>query len=573
MFIMKSYSTIIFCVFFIFLNSCDRKALDIVPNGRITLDIVFEDETKAEAFLNTVYGYIPAYYWSYTNHSMLAGSSDEAEDSMVGNGAPNINARWNIGQLSPANNPSIDYYSNYWSGIQTANIFIEKIKDTKFESEERKQRLIAEAHVLRAFYYWELTKQYGPMPIFELAPSTNFDFSALIRPTFEDVIDFIVKDCDIAINNLYLPKRVDLQSEKYRMTSSIAYAIKSQSLLYQASPLWNPENDNSKWKKAATAAKEALDFVTRDETFKLEGNYEQYFLSTSITDRETIFEINKSNGALLNVMHGIPSNPATSKTGVTPTQELVDAYEMQATGEPVVIGYEDGDHLKPIYNPISGYDPQNPYVGRDPRFYATVWYNGALYDNINGKVHTIETFVGGKDQLLKTPPNTKNTHTGYYLRKYLDPKIQASQGHTTSWKKIRLAELYLNYAEAENELNGPVPAVYSAVNMVRNRVNMPDLPTGLSKEKMRERIRNERRVELAFEEHRFWDVRRWKILHQTDKLITGMEIRKDQANQFTYSRFVVSRREAWDTRYLLFPIPISDASSILDLSKNQNPGW
>lgn len=571
---MKIKSTYIITLLLLsFMTGCGEGALDIVPSGRITLDEVFQDEIKTEAFLNTVYLQIPAYFWSYTNHSMLAGSSDEAEDSMIGNGAPNINARWNDGQLTPARNPSINNYGVYWTGIQTANIFLERVENAPFVSNERKERLIGEAYVLRAFFYWELIKQYGAMPIFEIAPTPNFDYTTLERPSFEEVVNFIVEDCDKAISNPHLTKRNDMLSEKYRFTSAIAYAIKTQCLLYNASPLWNPSNDKEKWNRAAVSAKQALNYLIDNKTYKLASNYEEYFLTTSVYDTETILEINKANGALLNVMNAIPSNPAMSKAGVTPTQELVDSYEMKETGEPVILGYEDEDHLKPIYNSASGFDPDNPYAGRDPRFYATVWYNGAEYDNINGKIHIVETFLGGKDQLVKTPPNTKNTHTGYYLRKYLDPRIQATQGHTTSWKKMRLTEIYLNYAEAENEANGPTPEVYEAVNKIRARVDMPNLPLGLSKEEMRKRIHNERRVEFAFEEHRFWDVRRLKILDKTDKLITGMEITKIDDNTFNYNRFVVSRRNAWMDRFLLFPIPIGDASSVPNLSKNQNPGW
>ncbi len=184
----------------------------------------------------------------------------------------------------------------------------------------------------------------------------------------------------------------------------------------------------------------------------------------------------------------------------------------------------------------------------------------------------MQTYVGGADQLIKTPPNRLNTHTGYYLRKFIDPKLQVNQGQDARWKKYRLAEIYLNYAEAENEANGPSTEAYNAINTVRRRADMPDLPTGLSQEQVRERIRRERRVELAMEEHRFWDVRRWKILDKTDKLVTGMEIIKT-GNNYTYNRFVVGRRNSWQNKFLIFPIPITDVANIPDFSTNQNPGW
>ncbi len=559
----------------IFVTSC--ADLDIQPDGRITLADVFEDETKTEAFLNTVYTFAPAYFWYYTNQSMLAGSSDEAEDSMIGSGAPNINARWIAGGLTPANNPGIDLYSSMWRGIQHANIFLENISSVEFEDANRKERLIGEAKILRAFYYWELVKQYGPMPIFEKAPDVNFDYSSLSRPEMQDIIDFIVQDCDDAITNMRLPLRVYYGAEAGRVTRAVAHAIKSQALLYNASPLWNPGNQTEKWKAAADAAKQAIETLTANDVYKLVDSYGAYFLTgmdyeDNPKDTETILQTSGS-GSLFIANHSIPSRPGGSKAGVCPTQELVDAYEMLETGEPAIVGYEDEEHLIPIINEGSGYDPKNPYMGRDPRFYETIWYNGALYDNINGNVHTVETFIGGSDQLLKVPPYTRNTHTGYYLRKFIDPRIQGTQASTATWKKYRLAELYLNLAEAENELNGPTQEAYSAVNKIRERAGMKGLPGNLTKDEMRLRIRNERRVELAFEEHRFWDVRRWKILSQTDKNVTGVEIIKESDNSFVYYRFSLGERNAWQEKFLIFPIPIGDVSNIPSFNDQQNPGW
>ncbi len=559
----------------ILLTTC--ADLDIQPDGRVTLNDVFSDEVKAEAFLNTVYTFIPAYFWYYTNHSMLAGSSDEAEDSMVGSGAPNINGRWIAGGLTPANNPGIDLYSRMWRGVQYANIFLENIHSTVFKDVNRKERLIGEAKMLRAFYYWELVKQYGPMPIFDIAPDVNFDYPSLVRPTMQENIDFIVQDCNEAISNTHLPLRISYGAEAGRISRAVAYAVKSQALLYNASPLWNPDNQVDKWKAASTAAKQAIEILTANDLYKLMENYGSYFLTgmdyqDDPSDTETILQTSGA-GNLFIANHSIPSRPGSSKAGVCPTQELVDAYEMVESGEPPILGYEDENHLIPIINEHSGYDPKNPYAGRDPRFYETVWYNGALYDNINGKIHTVETFIGGADQLLKIPPYTRNTHTGYYLKKFIDSRIQGTQTSNATWKKYRLAELYLNLAEAENEANGPTPEVHAAVNKIRERAGMKALPSNLTKDEMRKRIRNERRVELAFEEHRFWDVRRWKILDKTDKHVTGMEIIKESDGTFVYQRFNLGTRNAWREKFLIFPIPIGDASNIPNFSEQQNPGW
>lgn len=564
---------------------CNKNPLDITPDGRMSLEDVFKNPDRTEGFLNTVYGSIPSYFFSYIEYAFLSPCSDESSDSQVGNQPANIAAQWIIGALNPSNNPltnpnygrNADHYPAFWTGIRNANVFLANIDGATVSSELYRARMKAEAKLLRAFYYWELIKQFGPMPIVDQPFDNTFDYTTLVRPTFQEDIDFILKDCDEAIAEPTLPMRLTTESERGRFSKAVAYAIKSEATLYNASPLWNPGNDVSKWQAAAAISKAALQTLTAGNQYALAANYENYFISysdltASPLDKETIFEVTKRPESLLSYVNSIPSKP-TYKAGTCPSQELVDSYDMQATGEPAITGYSDADHLHPIINTASGYDENDPFVGRDPRFYATVWYNGAIYNNIGGQLHTIQTYLGGADQLIKNPPNQQNTHTGYYLRKFIDPQIQNGQVPNAGWKKYRLAEVYLNYAEAENEASGAIQDVYDAINTVRRRVSMPDLPTGLSKDEMRERIRNERRVELSIEEHRFWDVRRWKILDQTDKLVTGMEVIKNTNGTFSYSRFVTERRNAWQEKYLLFPVPIGEAAIVPDFNAHQNPGW
>lgn len=568
--------------------SCDKDPLDITPDGRITLEDVFQDEDQTEAYLNSVYQNIPNYFWQYQFFAFMAGSSDEAEDSDVGNEGLNVNWDWISGTLTPSFDPLAqsgpgtgrgnDHYPNFWSGIRDANVFLANVETANIPNERNRERFTAEARLLRAFYYWELIKQYGAMPIVTEPFDPAFDYTTLTRPTFQEGVDFIVKEVEEAIANPELPMRITDEGERGRFTKAVGYAIKSQALLYNASPLWNEGNDIAKWQAAAAGSKAALDALTSGGEYQLFPNYEEYFhtqsdMNPSPRDKETIFEIKNGSPGTFTIINALPSQPGQFKTGSTPSQELVDAYGMQETGLPAIEGYRDEDHLNPDINEESGYDPQNPYEGRDPRFYATVWYNGAEFDNIQGQIHIVETFIGGSDQLIRTPPNRKNTHTGYYLRKFYNPSIQAGQGSPARWKKYRLGEIYLNLAEAENEASGPSMEAYNAINEVRARAGMPNLEPGLSQDQFRERVRKERQVELAFEEHRFWDVRRWKILDQTDKLVTGMEINKIVEDEFTYERFIVGRRAAWEDKFLIFPIPITDASIIPDFNLNQNPGW
>ncbi len=571
---------------------CKKSPLDQTPDGKISLDDVFKDKDRTEAYLNTAYSHIPAYFWYYSFFAFLAGTTDEAADSDVGNNQGNIASGWNTGALNASYNPleayggqgkGINRYETYWAGIRDANIFLSRIDNAEVKSEDYRKRFIAEAKVLRAFYYLELIKQFGPMPMvdkpFDRPVNDPFDYTTLKRPTFQESVDFIVKDCNEAIAEPMLPIRITVDTERGRFTQAIAYAIKSQALLYNASPLWNPTNDRAKWVASSTASQEALTALTTGDLFRLAPNYGEYFLVPSdiganTGDKETIFEINEVSNVTLSVVNSIPSKPGMFKAGSCPSQELVDAYDMRPSGQPAITGYQDADHLLPIINATSGYNINDPYRNRDPRFYATVWHNAAQYNNIGGAVHTMEIYRGGADQVLKTPPNRVNTHTGYYLRKFLDPRLQSNQPHGSRWKKYRLAEIFLNLAEAENEANGPTAIAYDAINKVRARAQMPNIPAGLSQLDFQERVRRERRVEFAIEEHRFWDVRRWKILDKTDKLVTGMEIIKDaNTSALTYNRFVVERRNAWADKFLIFPIPINEASIIPDFDLNQNPGW
>lgn len=561
----------------LFSYGCKYDPLDITPDGRMTLDDVFGEEIRTEAYLNTVYNVIPGYYVHYHFSAFLAGITDEAHDSDVGNETSSMSNNWISGALTPSNDPTGIAYGVFWGGIRHANVFLANIDRANVTTGNKRERFRAEAQLLRAFYYLEMVKKFGPMPIVDKPFESDFDYTSLTRPTFQEVTDFIVADCDRALSNPALPLRITSEGERGRFTAAIAHAIKSQILLINASPLWNATNDQAKWRAAADATKHAINALTSTGEYALASNYSEYFLNRADiaenpNDRETIFE--RPLGCFSGAINSIPSKTGMMKAGSCPSQELVDSYDMQATGEPAILGYQDDRHLIPIVNPRSGYDATRPFEGRDPRFYATVWHNGAQYNMGSGLIHTIQTFAGGTDQVLKAPPSRRNTHTGYYLRKFLNPSIPDNLSQNScNWKKYRLAELYLNFAEAENEAAGPNQDTYDAVNRIRRRVNMPDLPQGLTQAEMRRRIRNERRVEFAFEEHRFWDVRRWQILDQTDKVVTGMEpIRKGDGG-FDYERFVVRTTNVWQNKYLLFPIPVRDASIIPDFAIRQNPGW
>lgn len=564
--------------------SCKKDPLDITPDGRTSIGAVFQDEKQTEAFLNTGYNYIPSYFYKYQFYSWLEGSTDNCADADVGNEPSNIASSWISGSLSNSSNPldqagqgnGNSHYSNFWSGIYYANTFLANVATANIPTNGYKSRFKAEAQMQRAFYYLELIKQYGPLPIIEKPFTPTFDFTALTRPSFQECVNFIAKECDEVTVNSDVPWRITQDAERGRFSKAVAYAIKSEALLYNASPLWNPTNDKAKWQAASTASQQAL-LALKTNGYDLYPNYEEYFysqadLTTNPRDKETIYEVKGNNDGTFTIINALPSEKGQFKTGSTPSQEFIDAYEMKLTGLPAINGYSDDTHLQPIINTASGYDVNNPYVGRDPRFYASVWYNGSVRTYNNNNTYTNQIYKGGNDQVIKTPPNRKNTHTGYYLRKFYNQTINPGTASAARWKKYRLAEIYLNLSEAENEANGPTQIAYDAVNAVRTRAGMPNMTAGLTQDQFRVRVRNERRVEFFMEEHRFWDVRRWKILDKTDKLVTGMEIIKT-GSVLAYNRFVTENRNAWQDKYRIFPLPISEASIIPDFSKNQNPGW
>ena len=301
--------------------------------------------------------------------------------------------------------------------------------------------------------------------------------------------------------------------------------------------------------------------------------YDMYFMTAAdvrgVEDPETI--MTGRNKLTVWEHCGLPVTEGQVRAGSCPSQELVDSYET-IDGEMPILGYEDEDHLRPIINPKAVlYDENNPFANRDPRLKASIYYNGAPFQ-VGGDTY-VWTFEGGNCALSST--NRRNTRTGYYMRKFGNPTSNRANGNNDGYFRIfRLAELYLNYAEALNEAEASdiaPDAAVDAVNAVRDRVGMPDIPYGLAKDEFRKRLRNERRVEFAFEEQRFYDVRRWKILHETDRIVTGMRV----TDEGKYERFVVSRRNAYTDKFLRFPIPGEEAIRLqVHTGLNfQNPGW
>lgn len=587
------------------LSGCQKDLLDKLPDGVLTREEAYKDPNLAMGFLAEVYAVIPPYFDGYGFYRMLAVNTDEAADNDLQN-----DPGWNAGRLSLTFNPiavqnlrggsSSRLWDIYWNGIRQANIFLESIDFTPVDDEggsnaitsEQKRMWIAEARLLRAFFHAELIKYYGGVVITETSFSVDFDFSTLQRNTFEECANWIAKECDEVISDLPLRRYQSGPATDVgvgRMTKMIALAIKARTLLYNASPLHNPGNDMNKWRAAADASKAVIDLAESTGEYKLyyhmdgspiSNTYELFRQKDNGTSEmaEVIWQHPHPHNNLghFAYVHGIPS-AATHKAGTNPSQELVDAFET-ISGEPPILSYTDENKLTPVINPeATDYDPQNPYLNRDPRLTAFIYYNGAYWGKKGANDYYLQIYQNGLDQVSN---NRRHTRTGYYIKKFFDPTrgngtlSVANPSGQAYWPIFRLAEFYLSYAEAENEANPtPTTAVVDALNKVRERAGMPNVKSKFtgSKEQLRERIRNERRVELCFEEHRFFDVRRWNILDQTDRVVTGMLITRNSETSFTYNRFLVERRQAWTNKYKILPIPLTEITNMP--SHGQNPGW
>jgi len=392
--------------------------------------------------------------------------------------------------------------------------------------------------------------RWGEVPLLSQVQNPFNDPEAIYykRNAVGEVVEAITKDLDEAA--ALLPVTYSARPNNWgRASKMIALALKGRVLLYHASPLFNPAGDQVRWQAAATACKAALD-TALNNGYTLNGSYGEIF--TQYFNKEVIWS-RPAPGAFGDGGIDREMNPrgANGYGNINPVQELVNDYEMKSTG-------------LPITDAASGYNPQRPYDGRDPRFYATILYPGAMW----------------KGRLLDPndadAPRSGQISTNYWPRKYLLESVNLFAGTGASdrkWVLLRTAELYLNYAEAQNEAAGPGTEVNDAVNAVRARADMPDFAGG-SKETVREKIRHERRIELALEDHRFWDVRRWKIAEVVDnKEIHGVTV--SGSGNVTYTYPVIEKRVFDTRRNYWLPVPQNEIDKVSGRNTgfSQTQGW
>lgn len=539
-------------------SACRKDFLDRQISTELTEAETFSSYARTRDFLIGTYAYLPDGFGRFGG-AMLDAATDDAEFTGEGNDIQ----RYNTGSWNPYANPD-DNWNRAYTAIRRTHLFLERSGNVNLDNyklnpdasaQQTYRNMVAdlvrwryEARFLRAYFYFELIKRYGGVPLITRSLSINENLD-LPRNTFDACVQFISDECDSAA--LHLPPSapdVDLG----RATKGAAMALKSRVLLYWASPLNNTGNLQERWAKAARAAHDVIAL----NTYQLEGDYRALF--RSFTSKEIIFA--HRYGASNDFERAnYPIGYDGGQSGTTPTQDLVDTYEM-ADGS--AFSWSNPTHAAA------------PYDNRDPRLKMSVVVN-----NTQWKGRAVEAWAGGRDG----KGIDRASRTGYYLKKYVDENLDLLQNRSSvhTWILFRLGEIYLNYAEAMNEAYGPVQdpegfglTAIEAVNGVRKRtsVNMPALVTGQWQQaSLREKLRNERRVEMAFEEHRFWDVRRWKLgVQQFNAPVRGVNITRSAAGAFIYEPFVLESR-VFLPHMDRYPIP--EAEKIKSPALAQTTGW
>lgn len=596
--------------------------LDTTPDGRETLDQIFADHDKTAAYLNTCYSKLPtkgtSYYWVCNAPTALS------DEGYLVSGTINdaIPAKMYTSGGTASSHPVRDYsddenyYSAYMLQLRYCTTFLQYIDKAGVNSESERARWRAEAHVLRAYYMLEMLKWFGAFAYEPNGYPDDYDYSTLKKRTVWELAELIDAECTAAIDTNELPWRIDNPSDVKRMTKALAWCIKSKAYLFAASPVhsedYSADQKASHWKTAFQVNQQAVEAL-ESNGYSLKTSvsnprlytgkaaaYKELFTSISLTsadDRETIYQATSRQNYIDHNYTGAlnwPNN--TTRAGVVPTQEMVDAYEvLNADGtvaEPLLDLANPYTATKtPNYNQKAldlGYDPDDPYAApRDPRMEACIIRNG---DKIlwGGELRTVETFVGGENGVSDDTSENRFTRTGYYYRKYIAPDVDATDNKVDAapWKFFRLAEIKLNLAEAAAEA-GELDVAKAQVNDIRSRVGMPALPDDLTQAEMILRVRHERMVELCYEECRYFDVRRWaeafagsQLYQQYFKIpcerLTVMWITKNPDDTYTYERRTdLLRNASTQPRDVLLPIPETEANNLYSLTNKrwQNSGW
>ncbi len=539
--------------------------LEITPKNFISDEVVWSTPENADLFLNDIYEQLPVLNSETEHLDQFTDNSDVGVLWM--RGYSNIATA----QITPTNFPDVPWKMWYWETsyerIRRCNLFIQKVTESTDLPGSYKTLRLAEARFLRALFYHWLWLAHGGVPIIEV-PLNNMTMGDGIyveRSTARETFLFIDRELEQIAPDL--PPTV-ASSDYGRATRGAALTLKGWCELFEASKLRNPGNDISRWELAAQTNRDVIDLGV----YEIVDDFTGMFLERGNNSLESIFarQHGPNKGSSILMKQG-PTNDGSgtqvSWGNFQPTQELVDEFSMAATGKAIT---EEG----------SGYNAATPYAGREARFYKTILYDGAAW-----KGFTMRTREGGNNA-IDLGYASDRTHTGYYACKRIDDShTPASYGEDICYQNymfFRFAEVLLSFAEAENEVNGPTSEVLAAVNRVRTRAgNLPtveDTYGSVGKDQMREIIRRERRVELCFEDKRWWDVLRWKIADQLPDGSPGVLNRPERGMRITsggaYSIIDVRDRLFLPKMYYM-PVPqnVIDQNPAIAAQSGGPDGW
>ena len=533
------------------LVSCGDK-MDYKEYSVYDEDYVKTTFARSAGLVTSAYNDLDYDFGNYSG-ALLASATDEAVYSHSGNAIE----KFYDGGWSASNNNDASLWTKCWRGISYANLFLDKFKDETFEDYildldykaeiHQYQNLQYEARFLRAYYYFLLVRSFGGVPLITANLDAN-EANTQPRVSSDEIFQFIISEC-AAIQDLIVKDYSDLgnlqlksKNETGRANNLAVLALKARAALYYASPLFNATGDKERWHQAALANKELID-ECKGRGMKLTNDYGSLFQKDNWQNSEECIFVRRIVSATNTFeKYNFPIGLENAGGGNCPTQNLVEAYE-------------EGDI----------------------RLEATVAQNGEQWPN-----NTLETFIGGANG----QPIAYATPTGYYLKKYVNKSLTIGASNATTerhhWVMFRLGEFYLNYAEAMlnytgggyETASGLSMTAAQAVNVVRTRAKLANIAADLSASQFAERLENERFVELAFEGHRFYDLRRWKKAGDAKyRTIKTMQITKNADGTFNYNvQTDAQTRSYWDDKMYLFPIAQSEILKSGG-ALTQNPGW
>ena len=617
--------------------------LDIVPEKTQELDLIFKRKTEAYKALATCYSYLPnnddLYGTSVLMSDELTSPTRQAVNGIeIMQGKQSSNAPI-LDYWSGFTGGS--WQGSFWNAIRDCNIFIENIHNVPDMTVEEKDTWEAEAEFLKAYYHFLLLRTYGPIPILDenIPISASLDAIRVYRNSTDECFEYVINTIDKAIEDL--PNRIDNTLYLGRIDRTIAYAIKSRVLLYAASPLFNgnaeyyagfkgkdgkvlfnTSYDANKWKLAMEAADTAIQVALANSVklYTYNGTYNSYddtYVHYDSINAKYFYNyryilVDKWNSELIwgnsqpetewwqiQASAMIKSTSASSNEAawqwLSPSYRMAELYYTKnglPIDEDLTFDYDNRyDYRKGMSSDLSLFDVQagqetiKLHFDRELRFYATI-----AFDRGYNRAHGIKQSIKMRyDEAPGGRSGSSNDYltTGYALKKYIHPDSQGdSYGNLINypWPIIRLAELYLNFAEAANEYSGPSQKAYDAINTVRARVGLPkveevwadatlarDVNKHISKEGFREIIQQERMIELAFEGHRYHDIRRWKLAENYfNSPILGWNVDENDRDKF-YTLSKVQQRVFVSPRDYFQPIKLEEL--VRNPNLVQNLGW